>query len=100
MPQNTIQFQRGMSLSTFIETYGTEEACEAALLRTRWPNGFVCPQCGHREHSSFVVDGRRYWQCARCREQTTLRSGTLFHATRLPLTKWFQAIYLVTQNKR
>ena len=99
MPQNTIQFQRGMSLSTFIETYGTEEACEAALLRARWPSGFVCPQCGHREHSSFVVDRRRYWQCARCREQTTLRSGTLFHATRLPLTKWFQAIYLVTQNK-
>ena len=99
MPQNKIQFQRGMSLSSFIERYGTESACEAALYRARWPGGFVCPECGERNHSSFLADGRRYWQCARCRAQTTLRSGTLFHASRLPLTKWFQAIYLVTQNK-
>lgn len=34
-----------------------------------------------------------------CRAQTTVCSGTLFHASKLPLTKWFQAIYLVTQNK-
>ena len=99
MPQNPIQFQRGMSLSTFFAKFGSESACEAALLRARWPDGFVCPECGERAHSNFVVDGRRYWQCAHCRAQTTLRSGTLFHATRLPLTKWFEAIYLVTQNK-
>jgi transposase-like protein len=99
MPQNAIQFQPGMSLSTFIEQYGTEEACEAALLRARWPEGYRCPKCGAREHSTFLADGRRYWQCSRCREQTTLRSGTLFHASRLPLTTWFLAIYLVAQNK-
>ena len=99
MPQNAIQFQCGMSLSAFIEQYGTEEACEAALLRARWPGGFRCPECGAGEHSTFLADGRRYRQCSRCREQTTLRSGTLFHASRLPLTTWFQAIYLVTQNK-
>lgn len=63
------------------------------------PDCFVCPECGAREHSCFVADGRRYWQCAQCRAQCTVCSGTLFHATKLPLTKWFQAIYLVTQNK-
>lgn len=99
MPQNPIQFQHGMSLSQFIERYGTEEQCEAALQRARWPEGFVCPACGAHEHCCFVADGRRYWQCATCRTQTTLRSGTLFHASKLPLTAWFQAIYLVTQNK-
>jgi hypothetical protein len=56
MPQNKIQFQHGMSLNTFIAQYGTEEACEAALPRSRWPNGFRCPEC---EHSTFLVDGRR-----------------------------------------
>ena len=99
MPQNKIQFQHGMSLSEFIERYGTEERCEQALERARWPSGFVCPECGGREHSRFLADGRRYWQCSHCRTQTTVCSGTVFHATRLPLTKWFQAIYLVTQNK-
>jgi transposase-like protein len=99
MPQNPIQFQHGMSMSEFVERYGTEDKCEAALLQARWPDGFVCPVCGEREHSSFLADGRRYWQCAHCRAQTTLQSGTLFHASKLPLTLWFQAIYLVAQNK-
>lgn len=46
-----------------------------------------------------LAEGRKYWQCAHCRAQATVRSGTLFHASKLPLTKWFQAIFLVTQNK-
>lgn len=99
MPQNPIQFQHGMCLNEFLERYGTEERCEAQLLRARWPRGFVCPECEARAHSCFLAEGRRYWQCAHCRVQTTRRSGTLFHASRLPLTVWFQALYLVTQNK-
>jgi len=88
-----------MSLSTFIERYGTEAQCEAALEHARWPSGFVCPHCGDREHSTFLVDERKYWQCSECHTQTTLRSGTVFHASKVPLTKWFQAMYLMTQNK-
>jgi transposase-like protein len=99
MSQNPIQFQPGMSLSEFHERFGTEAQCEACLLEARWPTGFVCPACGAREHSTFVADGRTYWQCAHCRAQTTLRSGTLFHSTKLPLTTWFTALYLVSQNK-
>jgi hypothetical protein len=99
MPQNPIQFQHGMSMNELIAAYGTEAQCEAALQQARWPDGFVCPECGARAHCTFVADRRRYWQCACCRAQSTLRSGTLFHASRLPLVTWFQAIYLVTQNK-
>ena len=99
MPKNPIQCQHGMSLSAFVDQYGLEAQCEAALQRARWPQGFICPECGGREHSKFLADGRRYWQCTHCRAQTTLRSGTLFHGSKLPLTIWFQAIYLVTQNK-
>ncbi len=99
MPQNKIQFQHGMSLSEFIERYGTEARCEKALEKARWPKGFVCPECGEHAHSRFLADGRWYWQCSHCRTQTTVSSGTLFHASKLPLTKWFQSIYLVTQNK-
>jgi ribosomal protein L37AE/L43A len=80
-----------MPLSELMARYGTEAQCEAALERARWPDGFACPACGAREHSRFLADGRRYWQCAKCRAQCTVCSGTLFHATKLPLTKWFQA---------
>ena len=99
MSQNPIQFQHGMSLNEFLTLYGTEAQCEAALQQARWPDGFVCPECGERRHCIFTVEGRRYWQCAHCHERTTLRAGTLFHASKLPLTVWFQGIYLVTQNK-
>lgn len=99
MPQNMIQFQPGMSLSEFIQRYGTERQCEAALERMRWPTGYICPCCNGREHSTFLADSRKYWQCSHCRSQTTLRSGTLFHGSKLPLSKWFLAVYLVTQNK-
>ncbi len=99
MPQNPIQFQQGMSLTEFTQNYGTEARCETALLRSRWPEGFVCPDCGGRAHSTFTLDGRRYWQCSHCRSQHTLCLGTLFHASKRPLTTWFQALDLVTQNK-
>ena len=87
MPQNPIQFQHGMSLSELIAWYGTEAQCEQVLERGRWPAGFVCPECGAREHSYFVADGRQYWQRAKRPARYTVRSGTLFHATKLPLTK-------------
>lgn len=99
MSQNPIQFQQGMSLTEFTQQYGTEARCETALLRSRWPDGFVCPDCGGRAHSTFTLDGRRYWQCSHCRSQHTLCLGTLFHASKRLLTTWFQALDLVTQNK-
>jgi hypothetical protein len=78
-------------LGELFSLYGTEAQCEAALERRRWPAGFVCPVCGGQAHSTFWVEGRRYWQCAQCRTRTSLLSGTLIQATKLPLTKWFLA---------
>ena len=40
---------RGLSDEAFREAFGTKEQCRAALVRLRWPGGFVCPCCGHRE---------------------------------------------------
>ena len=39
-------------------------------------------------------------QCNRCHRQTSITAGTIFGSTKLPLTVWFQAIYLMTQNKK
>ena len=47
MPKNKVQFQRGMGLREFMDKYGTVEQCEQALFAWRWPQGFVCPECGH-----------------------------------------------------
>jgi ribosomal protein L37AE/L43A len=99
MAMNTIQFQPGMSLSELFEQYGTEAQCEQALEQMRWPGGFQCPHCGATEHSHFSVEATRYWQCRACRTQTSLRAGTIFHGSKLPLCTWFQAMFLISQSK-
>ena len=46
MPMNRVQFQPGLSMPEFLERYGTEEQCEAALVAARWPVGLRVPGCG------------------------------------------------------
>ncbi|WP_419609010.1 IS1595 family transposase, partial [Thiolapillus sp.] len=97
MAKNIIQFQKGLSLPKFLEKYGTEEQCYSALFHLRWPDGFVCPECGNKTYCE--IKSRKAYQCHRCHQQTSLTSGTIFAATKVPLTKWFLAIYLLTQRK-
>jgi ISXO2-like transposase domain/Transposase zinc-ribbon domain len=99
MGMNRVQFQKGLSLAEFIERYGSEEACEQALFNSRWPQGWCCPRCGCDLSCCFYRDARKYWKCYLCGHQTTLVSGTLFAATKLALSKWFLALYLLTQTK-
>jgi len=97
MPKNTVQFQKGLSLSNFLSEYDTEEQCFSALVNLRWPNGFVCPKCGCKTYCSLTRN--KLFQCNGCRSQISITSGTIFHSTKLPLTKWFLAQYLMTQGK-
>ncbi|MBD2551386.1 transposase, partial [Microcystis elabens FACHB-917] len=99
MARNSIQFQKGLSLPAFQRLYGTEEQCEAALEKARWPDGFRCPRCNGHEHG--LVYGRRLkrYQCRNCGHQATLTAGTIMQATKLPLTTWFLASYLIGQAK-
>ena len=97
MSMNQVQFQKGLSMAEFMERYGTEAKCHAALVASRWPEGFRCPCCGDEHHSTFVREERQHWQCHRCRRQSTVTAGTVFEATKLPLTRWFLAMHLMTQ---
>ena len=97
--RSTIQFQKGVSLPEFQRLYGTEEQCEAVMEKARWPDGFRCPRCNGHEHG--LVYGRRLkrYQCRHCGHQATLTAGTIMQATKLPLTTWFLAFYLIGQAK-
>lgn len=96
---NRIQFQAGMSLNQFLTNYGTESQCEAVLEKFRWPQGFQCPKCETREHFFYRRGRVKVFQCRACRTQTTLTEGTIFHSTKLPLTRWFQVMYFLSQTK-
>ena len=98
MKRNSVQFQKGLSLNDFLNHYGDEEKCFEALFKLRWPNGFICPNCGHDK--SCHLNTRKLRQCYRCHRQTSIIAGTIFESSKLPLTIWFQAIYLLTQTKK
>lgn len=99
MAMNRIQFQPGLSLPEFLKYYGTQAQCAAMLEQVRWPTGFQCPHCGGGTCSR--VGGRTHvlFQCWACRHQTSLIAGTVMQGTKLSLTVWFLAIYLISQAK-
>jgi ribosomal protein L37AE/L43A len=99
MPMNRVQFQKGMSLGEFTRRYGTEEDCERELEAQRWPEGFVCPSCGGREHSKFRRVKLLYYQCCGCRHQASLIAGTVMESSKLGLRRWFEAAYVLSQAK-
>lgn len=88
-----------LSLPELLELYGTEAERRRALYRWRWPAGSHCPACGGRHRLSFRRGGQTLYQCRACQHQTTLISGTLLASTKLPLTTWLLAIYLLTSTK-
>ena len=95
--RSEIHFQPGVSLIEFQRRFGTEEQCRKHLLRLKWPEGYRCPKCGHNR--CYLIESRSLYQCRACRHHTSLLAGTIFSSTKLPLTIWFFAIYLITQSK-
>ena len=67
------------------------------VAKLRWPNGPVCPKCGGTEHS--FVSTRRIWKCKSCKRQFSVKVGTIFEDSPLPLTKWLPAIWLAANSK-
>ena len=100
MAMNQIQFQAGLSMRDFQSLYGTDAQCERALFASRWPQGWRCARCGCAY--SFMTrncTGRQLWECLICGYQSSSIVGTVFEHTKLPLSVWFLALYLMTQHK-
>lgn len=89
---------KAMSLIQFQRRFRTEAACRDYLFKLKWPEGFVCPSCGHRE--CYILPKRNLFQCKACNHQTSVTANTVMHKTRTPLRIWFWAIFLVANDKR
>jgi len=87
-----------MSLIEFTEQFGTEEQCRAHLFAKRFENGFVCPKCKHTH--GIKIGTRLSMQCSKCGYQQSATVGTVMNDTKLPIRKWYYAIYLITSGKR
>ena len=84
------------SLGEFRSWFSTDEDCLDYLEWLRWPGGFVCPACG-QPGGWRLGDGRL--RCGSCRSATSTTAGTVFDATRTPLTVWFMACWLFATQK-
>src|SRR5437868_556230 len=97
-----------MKLIDVQKCFATDEQCLAYLERKRWPNGARCPVCGNQKVSkitrkSATKNKRAHlYQCLEptCKQQFSSTTGTIFHDSHLPLSKWFTAIALIVDAKK
>jgi transposase-like protein len=91
-----------------------EEAAFKKLENVLWPHGPVCPHCGNNERIYELkgvrskpsktnpegVERHGLKKCGKCRKQFTVRVGTVFESSHIPLHKWFQATHLLCASKK
>ena len=85
-PTNQLEFEK---------KFGTEDACVAYLAKLRWPDGFRCPVCAE---PGWKLNCRPLFECRRG-HQTSITAGTIFHATRKPITLWFRAMFMMVAQR-
>ncbi|MEE9339752.1 MAG: IS1595 family transposase [Methylococcaceae bacterium] len=74
-----------------------EPKCREYIIRVRWPDGYVCPQCG--SNKTPWRTNRGGFRCQKCDREMSVTAGTLFERSKFPLKTWFLAIWFVTSQK-
>jgi len=87
-----------IDLLTLMDRFHSEERCLEYLQGLRWPNGVRCPRCDSDKISRIVK--RAQYDCDSCRYQFSVKAGTIFHDSHLPLRKWFAAVYLMCEARK
>ena len=87
------------SLYHLLETFKTETDCIEHLAKLRWPTGIICPWCGGAK-KFYRVSRNHGYKCSECGKPFSVRKGTIFEQSRLPLRKWFAASWLISTNRK
>src|SRR5207245_10869463 len=93
------------SVATFPKTlvgavrYFAEEAvCREFVARLRWPDGVRCVRCDS-DLVGFLAS-RSLWRCKACRKEFSVKKGTIFEDSPIPLSKWLPAMWLYSAGKK
>jgi len=83
--------------------FHNEEAAYAYVEARLWPNGPICPHCGGFDRIS-KMGGKSTrigtYKCYQCRKPFTVKVGTIFEASHVPLRQWLQVMYLIASSKK
>src|SRR5271154_7092901 len=85
------------SLLEAITYFSDLDVATEFVAKLRWPDGPFCPECGCTEYSYLTT--RRLWKCKGCKKQYSVKVGTIFEDSPLPLTKWLPAVWLIANSK-
>lgn len=85
----------------FVEAYSTDSKARRYLENVRWHGKAICPHCGCAHVWSAKRDGvRGYYECPKCGKVFTVRTGTIFERSHVPLRKWLYACYKVITSRK
>lgn len=89
------------TISTFqlFEMFPDQETARKYLEERRWPNGPTCPVCGLGERIT-ARKKQGFYRCNQCKEDFTVRTGTIFERSHIPLHKWIYAMYLLVTARK
>jgi transposase-like protein len=88
------------TISTFqlFEMFPDQETARVYLESRLWPNGPRCPVCGFGDRVTARKGG--FYRCNQCKEDFTVRTGTIFERSHVPLHKWIYAMYLLVTARK
>jgi len=88
------------TVSTFeiFAMFPDAESARTYLERQLWPEGPTCPVCGLGERITTRKGG--FYRCNQCQEDFTVRTGTIFERSHIPLHKWIYAMYLLLTARK
>jgi transposase-like protein len=81
-----------------MDAFPDEQACVDHLRAIRWQDGEFCPHC--QGSKIYCFSDRRTFKCSDCRARFSIKVGTIFEDTKLPLRKWFMAIWMITNHPK
>src|SRR5438105_6288783 len=81
-----------------VRFFGDEAVCVEFLARLRWPDGVRCIYCDSDRVG--YIKTRFLWRCKECRKEFSVKKGTIFEDSPIPLSKWFPAMWLYSAGKK
>ena len=98
-----------LNLITLAQQYSDEDKARGLLESLLWPNGPVCPHCrNHTEKAIYKLESKAttktpqkgLYKCGACRKKFTVRVGTIFEDSHLPIGKWLMAFFILSSSKK
>jgi transposase-like protein len=94
-------FKTFKTFPEMLAAFPTEQSAIDHLTAIRWANGKFCPLCGNADEKKIgTLAGTNTHKCYACRKRFSIKVGTIFQDTKLPLRTWYAAIWLITNHPK